>query len=206
MSEYAFIAPWYDFLLRPFLTNIRRDVLKLVLAEKPGLVLDVACGTGNQLQALAENKIKVIGIDLSEPMLRQCRQSNPDTDCLLQDGTAMAFKEAAFDLVMISFALHECGWNTAVDMLDEIYRILKPNGHLLVVDYTNLKKIRGHVRLAISTIEFLAGRRHYRNFRHYLHNGGLSALIDSNRFSLLKSRPHASGAIALRLFERLNVS
>jgi SAM-dependent methyltransferase len=107
---------------------------------------------------------------------------------------------------MISFALHECGWSVAVGMLNEIYGVLKPGGHLLIVDYADLNQIRGHVRFAINTIEFLAGRRHYRNFRHYLHNGGLPALIDSNRFSFQKSRQRASGSVALRLFERLNVN
>jgi len=104
---------------------------------------------------------------------------------------------------MISFALHECGWSVAVGMLDEIYGVLKPDGHLLIVDFADLKQIHAHVRLGISTIEFLAGRRHYRNFRHYLHNGGLPALIDSNRFSLLKSRPRASGSIAIQQYRCL---
>ena len=205
MDAYKQIAPFYDFLFRTFLQSIRRDVLKMVLGLKPGLVLDVACGTGEQLHALAANSIKVIGIDLSESMLRQCRQANPAATCLLQDGTAMAFQPASFDLVIISFALHETGWPAAVAMLDEMYRVLKPGGHLFVVDYADLKQIRGHVSLVIRTIEFLAGRRHYQNFRHYLKKGGLKALVDSNRFSLQESHQHASGAIALQQFERLNV-
>ncbi len=204
MQDYGFIAPWYDFLLRPLLKSIRQDILETVLVLKPGLVLDVACGTGDQLHLLAEHRINVIGIDLSEAMLRQCRRTNPATVCMLQDGAATAFQPASFDLVMTSFALHECGWSTAVGMLGEIYRILKPGGHLLIVDYTDLTKIRGHVRLAISTIEFLAGRRHYRNFRSYLYRGGLPALIDPERFSLQKSHPHASGSIAIQQFKRLN--
>jgi len=205
MPDYDLIAPWYDFLLRLFLKSIRRDILKLVLAAKPGLVLDVACGTGDQLRRLAQQHINAIGIDLSEPMLRQCRQSNPSADCLLQDGTAMAFQQASFDMVMISFALHESGWSAAVKMLDEIYRVLKPKGHLLIADYADLNHIRAHVRFAINTIEFLAGRRHYRNFRRYLHHGGLEVLVDSDRFSLLHAHHHASGAIVLGHFERCDV-
>jgi len=203
MDAYKHIAPFYDYLLKPFLKTIRRDVLKMVQTVTPGLVLDVACGTGNQLRVLSENQINAVGIDLSEPMLRQCHQANPAAACLLQDGTAMAFQQASFDLVMISFALHECGWSTAIHILDEIYRVLKPGGQLIIVDYTDLKQIQAHVRLAIRTIEFLAGRHHYRNFRHYLHNGGLAALIDSDRFRLQKSRPRTSGAISIRQFERL---
>ena len=204
MQEYRYIAPYYNFLLKPFLQSIRGDVLKIVLRLKPELVLDVACGTGDQLRVLSENHINAVGIDLSEAKLRQCRQLNPAADCLLQDGQALAFRSASFNLAMTSFALHECGWSVANTMLDEIYRVLKPGGHLLVVDYTDLKQTRALVRLAICTIEFLAGRRHYRNFRHYLKKGGLKALIDSNRFSLQASHQRASGAIALGQFERLD--
>ena len=206
MDTYLHIAPYYDILLKPFLKNIRRDVLKTVLSVNPRIVLDVACGTGNQLQLLLKHHINVVGIDLSESMLHQCRQANPAATCLLQDGTAMAFQQASFDLVMISFALHECEWSVAADMLNEIYRVLKPGGRLLIVDYADLKQTRGYVGLAICTIEFLAGRRHYRNFRRYLHNGGLPALIDSHRFSLLKSHNRSSGSIALQLLERLTES
>ena len=203
MPDYRHIAPWYDFLLRPFVKTIRRNVVKTVLALKPGLVLDVACGTGDQLRVLSENRINAVGIDLSEAMLRQCRRSNPAADCLLQDGTAMAFQPATFDLVMISFALHECGWPAAVDMLDEVYRVLKPGGQLLIVDYADLKQVRGHVRLAISAIEFLAGRDHFSNFRNYHRKGGLQALIDPHRFSLLASRKRAAGSIEIQEFKPL---
>jgi ubiquinone/menaquinone biosynthesis C-methylase UbiE len=203
MQEYRYIAPYYNFLFRPLLKSIRHHVLKMVLTLKPGLVLDVACGTGDQLHLLAKHNINVVGIDRSEPMLRQCRQTNPAAFCLLQDGTALAFQPGTFDLVIISFALHECGWSVAVNMLNEIHGVLKPGGHLLVVDYADLNQNHAHVRLAIKTIEFLAGRRHYRNFRHYIHNGGLPALVDSNRFSLQSSHTRASSSIVIRRYRCL---
>jgi len=105
MQDYRIIAPLYDFLLSPFLKNIRREVLNIVLGLHPERVLDVACGTGDQLRLLTENQIKAVGVDLSEAMLRACRKTNPASDCLLQDASAMAFQNARFDLVMISFAL-----------------------------------------------------------------------------------------------------
>jgi demethylmenaquinone methyltransferase/2-methoxy-6-polyprenyl-1,4-benzoquinol methylase len=113
------------------------------------------------------------------------------------------FQPATFDLVMISFALHECGWPAAVDMLDEVYRVLKPGGQLLIVDYADLKHVRGHVRLAISAIEFLAGRHHFSNFRNYHRKGGLRALIDPHRFSLLTSRKRVAGSIEIQEFKPL---
>ena len=54
MQDYQFIAPFYDFLLAPFMRSIRRNVLEIVLGLQPENVLDVACGTGDQLHLLSK--------------------------------------------------------------------------------------------------------------------------------------------------------
>jgi len=201
MKEYQYIAPLYDILLYPFVKRIRCDVLKIVLDMRPQNVLDVACGTGDQLRLLQENGIAAVGVDMSEAMLRVCRRSNPASDCLLQDGTAMAFQDQCFELVMVSFALHEAGWETAQSILLEIQRVLKPAGCLLLVDYTDFQKTPFYVRHTIRLIEFMAGRRHFRNFCRYHQKGGLKSLIDQDRFHSLASYPHASQSISIQLFK-----
>jgi len=203
MNDYQFIAPFYDFLLGPFMRSIRRDVLKKVLRLQPDNVLDVACGTGNQLRLLAENNIPAVGVDMSEAMLKICRRSIPTSDCLLQDATDMAFQNHRFSLAMISFALHETGWQSAIGILDEIHRILKPSGHLLVVDYSDLRKTPFYTRQAIRMIEFMAGKRHFRNFRTYHCNGGLNTLVKEHRFHPVTTTHRASHSIAIRLYQRL---
>lgn len=200
MQDYQFIAPFYDFLLSPFMRSIRRDVLKIVLRLQPKNVLDVACGTGDQLRLLSENGIDAVGVDMSEAMLRMCRKANPASDCLLQDATDMAFHNHCFDLVMVSFALHETEWESAGKILQDIHRVLKPTGHLLVVDYSKFRQTPLYVRQIIRTIEFLAGQRHFRNFRRYHQEGGLGTLMDKKRFYLVSSTHRASRSIVLRLF------
>lgn len=200
MNDYQFIAPFYDFLLGPFMRSIRRDVLETVLELQPAYVLDVACGTGDQLRLLTENGIDAVGVDTSEAMLKICRKANLTSDCLLQDASSMAFHGHCFDLVMISFALHETGWETAQKILQEIHRVLKPSGHLLVVDYTDFQETPFYVQQSIRMIEFMAGRRHFGNFRRYHHNGGLNTLIDKERFGTVTSSHRASRSIALQLF------
>ena len=71
MKDYQFIAPFYDFLLGPFMRSIRRDVLNIVLRLQPESVLDVACGTGDQLRLLTENSISTVGVVMSEAMLTE---------------------------------------------------------------------------------------------------------------------------------------
>jgi len=200
MNDYQFIAPFYDFLLGPFMRSIRRDVFEIVHRLQPKKVLDVACGTGDQLRLLTENGINAVGVDMSEAMIRICRKANPAPDCLLQDASSMAFQRHCFDLVMISFALHETGWESAEKILEEIHRVLKPSGHLLVVDYTDFQETPFYVRQTIRMIEFMAGQRHFGNFHKYLHAGGLNTLIDKEQFFTVATTHRASRSIALQLF------
>ena len=172
----------------------------MVLELRPAYVLDVACGTGDQLRLLTENGINAVGVDMSEAMIRICRKANPASDCLLQDASSMAFQGHCFDLVMISFALHETGWESAEKILEEIHRVLKPSGHLLVVDYTNFRKTPFYVRQTIRMIEFMAGKRHFGNFRKYHHKGGLNTLINKEQFFTVATTHRASRSIALNLF------
>lgn len=200
MQDYQFIAPFYDFLLSPFMRSVRRGVLEIAFRLQPKKILDVACGTGDQLRLLSENGFEAMGVDMSESMLRVCRRANPASDCLLQDATAMAFQNHCFDLVMISFALHETGWESAEKILQDIHRVLKPSGHLLVVDYTDFRETPFYVRQSIHLIERMAGHRHFSNFRRYHQNGGLNSLIDKEQFQTVASTHRASRSIALQLF------
>jgi demethylmenaquinone methyltransferase/2-methoxy-6-polyprenyl-1,4-benzoquinol methylase len=200
MNDYQFIAPFYDFLLSPFMRAIRRGVLEIAFRLRPKKILDVACGTGDQLRLLSENGFEAVGVDMSESMLRVCRRANPASDCLLQDATAMAFQDQSFDLVMISFALHETGWESAEKILQDIHRVLKPSGHLLVVDYTDFRETPFYVRQSIHLIERMAGHRHFSNFRRYHHKGGVNSLINKSKFQPVASIHRASRSIALQLF------
>jgi ubiquinone/menaquinone biosynthesis C-methylase UbiE len=128
VKEYKLIAPLYDVLLYPFVRNIRRDILKTAIRLQPEKVIDVCCGTGDQLKRLKRYGIDAVGIDLSQAMIDISQKGNHTPRCFLQDATAMTFNANSFDLAMISFALHETGWENAHTILSEIYRVLKQDG------------------------------------------------------------------------------
>ncbi len=84
------IAPRYDLLNHLLSMNIdrywRARTVKLVsgVLAKPGArVLDVACGTGDLMIALAKRgrKARVLGSDFSHPMLTAARSKTPRWDC-----------------------------------------------------------------------------------------------------------------------------
>ena len=196
------MAPLYDVLLYPFVRNIRRDILKTVVHLRPRKVIDVCCGTGDQLRRLKRYGIDAVGIDLSQAMIAVSQTGEHAPKCFLQNATAMKFNADTFDLAIVSFALHETGWDNAKNILNEIYRVLTPGGYMLLADYTFTHRSDYLAKKIITFIEFIAGKRHYRNFLEYQRSGGLEALIDLGRFNSIDHTYHGSRSIVIKLLRK----
>ena len=107
MKEYQYTAKIYDPLLSVFMRPIRRKIIALVKQHKYVSVLDVCCGTGEQLKMLKQHGLEGKGIDLSEAMLAVAQQGEHKADCRLEDATQIGYGDASFGLVTTTFSLHE---------------------------------------------------------------------------------------------------
>jgi ubiquinone/menaquinone biosynthesis C-methylase UbiE len=93
-------------------------------------ILDVGCGTGAILQRLG-NPEKNVGIDLAPEAISFCRQRGLHNVCH-GDIQALPFPDASFDAVICSSVLYH-QWVTDVDRaLQEMRRVLRPGGLLLI--------------------------------------------------------------------------
>jgi ubiquinone/menaquinone biosynthesis C-methylase UbiE len=121
-----------------------RDTLE-VLAEKvefarpqpTDAALDVACGPGAFVLALAPRVDFARGIDLTEEMIRQARAFqlerqilNAAFDC--GDAEQLPYPDAAFDLVSCQMSFHHMPKPELA--LKEIVRVTKPEGRVLLID------------------------------------------------------------------------
>jgi ubiquinone/menaquinone biosynthesis C-methylase UbiE len=197
MASYA-VAKAYDLLLHPFLHNIRKKTAKIIIQLNPNSVIDICCGTGNQLQYLKNTDIKLTGVDLSPAMLEVAKHM----DCYEQDARNMAFPNDSFDLAMIQLALHEKSFDDQKEIIAEAYRIIKNNGHLLIVDYEINEKTKSSSRYVINAIEFLAGKEHFKNFKEYHKNECTNKLISNNQFLLEKKVLIAGKSMALQIYRK----
>jgi demethylmenaquinone methyltransferase/2-methoxy-6-polyprenyl-1,4-benzoquinol methylase len=107
-------------------------------------VLDLAGGTGDltrRLVPLVGPEGKVVLADINESMLRVGRDRLTDEGLVgnieyaLVNAEALPFPEAAFDCIYIAFGLRNV---TDKDRaLAEMYRVLKPGGRLLVLEFSH---------------------------------------------------------------------
>ena len=101
------------------------------------LSLDVACGPGALVLALAPRVRFAHGLDLTEEMLRQARgfqqeRQIVDASFLRGEAEQLPFPDAAFDLVTCQHSFHHMP--RPEQALKEMFRVMKPEGRMLIID------------------------------------------------------------------------
>ena len=114
---------------------IKKDCVKILDITPHSKVLDACTGTGDiaklikEYQSLAE----VIGIDFSDNMLDIARIKNKSIKFEFADITNTNFPDNSFNFITIGFGLRNI--SNPEKALAEIYRILKPGGKFLHLDF-----------------------------------------------------------------------
>ncbi len=203
-SNYGFIARIYDPIFYLALKPIRIAVMNELLQYKEKIILDLCCGTGNQAKLLSKNGFRnIYCLDISDSMLEIAKRSDSSIKIYNEDATKTNFDNASFDVVIISFAIHEKDRNTQQALINEAYRIIKKDGLMLVADYVFDNKTTKFSRILISIIERIAGGEHYRNFKNYIQNKGLPSLIKKDKFKLIKFNRMSSGAVTISIYKKV---
>ena len=104
--------------------------LILELLPPGGRVLDVGCGGGHTLAALASRGVQGIGIDPRPYGRAPCQRLRAEEISTLQE---------QFDLIYTLYALHE--FDTPQQFLREAKKMLPPGGVLLIMDWVQGARI-----------------------------------------------------------------
>lgn len=116
--------------------------------------LDVGCGPGLYLQALAQRPgVRAVGIDLSEGMAREARAHAPTAAA---DAARLPCPDDGFDRVLAPHMLYHCPDVGAA--VAELRRVLRPDGVALVTvsSADSLGELRDLVR-SVTGVDFLWG-------------------------------------------------
>jgi demethylmenaquinone methyltransferase / 2-methoxy-6-polyprenyl-1,4-benzoquinol methylase len=135
------IAPTYDFLNHVLSggTDIywRKKAVGMVKAHLKKIptpkLLDVATGTGDLAVMLSKiPSSSVIGVDLSDEMLRIARVKKPEITFELGIAESLKFEAATFDGVTAGFGVRN--FENLQQGLNEFYRVLKPGGCTAILE------------------------------------------------------------------------
>ena len=136
-KAYARWAPVYDFVFGAVFERGRKTAISA--AERiGGRILEVGVGTGLSLPDYSWTN-RLIGVDLSAPMLRKAKARVAEHSLSNVEGLAvmdaqhLGFQDAVFDVVVAQYVI------TAVPdpeaTLDEFVRVVKPGGEIILVNH-----------------------------------------------------------------------
>lgn len=142
-SFFDLVAKEYDRFIRTRRYDLDYAVLDHYVGLRPlGLVLDLATGSGKIIGGILSHAPSCIGIglDISRNMLRVA------SDKVTKAGNAarfqpinadvrkIPFESSLFDLVCIGYALHHFRPSSRSCILQEAFRVLRPDGHIAVLE------------------------------------------------------------------------
>jgi len=134
-KAYARWAPVYDFVFGAVFDRGRQAAI--AAAERiGGRILEVGVGTGLSLPDYAPTN-RLVGVDLSEPMLRKAQERVAEfglrhvEGLAVMDAERLAFPDGAFDVVVAQYVITTVPNPEAT--LDEFARVLKPGGEIVLL-------------------------------------------------------------------------
>lgn len=123
----------YNFNTVPFEWHIS---IALKLIKNDLKIVDIGCGTGELIRALAlEKKNEFMGVDLSKSMIKVAKNNSKSFENLSFDtmsATDLKIEDKTFDIALTRGALHH--FPNPLKAIQEIYRTLKDEGELHILD------------------------------------------------------------------------
>lgn len=185
----------------------RKKVARIVRAWKPQRVLDVATGTGDLALEMqrAIPSAEITGSDFCAEMLAHATRRGLSR-ALVADAMALPFRDGEFDVVTVAFGLRNMA--DYAGAIREMRRVLKPGGHLLVLDFSLpqgvlkkpyrwylhnvLPKMAGLLTGQKDAYEYLGG-----SIEEFPMGREMAGLIDAQGFRDAKAMPLTCGVAAI---------
>ncbi len=142
----------YDILneLIPY-QDLLKTIDKELCVQPEEMVLDAGAGTGNVGAWLTQKGARIVGFDFSKEGLEIHKKKMPNAKVVQGDLTKpLPFTDNAFDKIVSNNTLYTITKDKRLDILRELYRVLKPGGIIVVsnitVGFSPLKIYIAHVK------------------------------------------------------------
>lgn len=198
----------------------RKKALLSLKPYNPSSILDIATGTGDicikAFQYLTPKQ--ALGVDISDKMMEVGRQKvekaglSDKISFEVQDCATLKYSNSSFDAVTISFGIRN--FEKLNDSLQQIHRVLKPGGHLLILEMNEPQKgflltaYKLYTRIFVSlTSRILSNdRKAYDYLQQSMHvfasGKDLIKILEDNGFKLNKYHKFTFGVCSMYLVEK----
>lgn len=136
-TSWGKVADWYDSYLE---TNkdsyqekvIAPNLLRILNIKKGMHIVDLACGQGFFARKFKDAGANVVGVDISNELIGQAKKHSKGIEYFVSPAHKLSFiKNVSRDAVVIVLAIQNI--KELNEVLNEVYRILKPSGRLIMI-------------------------------------------------------------------------
>jgi ubiquinone/menaquinone biosynthesis C-methylase UbiE len=133
-DEASDIYDTYEGLFFPYLFGRIRELIEhdfIPSLPAGAKVLDIGCGTGQQTMLFKKKGFEVLGIDISQGLVRVANKKLGENICMVSDACHLPFPDGYFDAVSSAGSTvnhvpdYQC-------FFEEMCRVLKPGGQLFL--------------------------------------------------------------------------
>lgn len=167
---------FYDRIIAPNQDKLFGQIRDYITEQ--ATIIDVGCGTGRLAFSLSNKCKSIVGIDLSKRNIdRANRTLNqfPDSKISFYHGSIIELNQSKkyfFEYAILTYVIHEVNEDERINLLKAVSGIADK---IIIGDYV-VPRPKGFEGFLTNIIEFVAGREHYRNYKNYMVNGGISDL------------------------------
>ena len=138
------------------------ELIEFIQSHPAGKAIDLGCGTGTNIITLAKAGWQVTGVDFASRAIRTARQKlqkqNVQASLHVGDVTKIDHIKTQFDLALDIGCFHSLSQNNMRDYLNQLDRILAPNGFWLMYGFFHPKTNPTAPGLAEADIDLISTR------------------------------------------------
>jgi ubiquinone/menaquinone biosynthesis C-methylase UbiE len=138
------------------------ELLEFIRTHPPGKAIDLGCGTGTNVITLARTGWQVTGVDFASRAIRMAKakvkRENVQADFHIGDVTKLNNVTGRYDLALDIGCFHSLSQTGKLDYLNQLNRILTPNGFWLMYGFFNPNTPPTGPGLGEADIELISSR------------------------------------------------
>lgn len=171
--------------------QFKQRILNSVSVPRDAVIADIGCGTGVFLEIVQKkySNNHLIGIDPDKQALtiaenrlkRQCLKA----ELIQAFAESLPLPDNSIDICFSTLALHHMPEETKRKALEEMHRILKPNGKVVIADFGKSDSWLIHKILFFEKVEYIEGDFKGLIFRYLQESGFHNIHIVGRRFPVI---------------------
>lgn len=189
---------FYDRIIAPNQDRLFANIKNMI---EPGCVLlDVGCGTGRMAFQLENHCGYIKGIDLSDKNIALAKENLGGENKKIEfvHGNALELNDGRkYDYAVLTYVIHEMDYQDRISLL----KGLKNVADKIIIGEYMVPHPKGFWGSVNFVVEFLAGADHFKNFKHFINNGGVESLAQEAGFEIEKkilNNPKTSCTMVLK--------